>query len=188
MKSTALICGILFVCQQAFGAADVSLRGAGFTLHGGQPRVVILDATNAPPVTLTPQGDAVVTNFTRQTPGGPAAAQKFRWSDPRGFKLSWTLSQLEKLPGVTVQMTFENQSPKPVRLREFELLQAAPEEFTVTGAPQDWWLSTLDSHDSSVGGFNPSGDLAKEANRKFLDMLTLYTERGTKGLLMGASS
>ena len=96
------------------------------------------------------------------------------------------MSRLEKHPGTTVQMTFENHSAKPVQLREFQLVGSNESEIKVDGRPQDWWLSTLDSHDSSIGGFNPSSDLATETGRKFLDTMTLYTERGTKGLLLGA--
>ncbi len=166
---------------------EVSLQGNGFALIASNPQVVILEAKETPPITLGTREGADVKRSKRQTPGGPAAVTTFAWSDPRGFKYSWTLTRLENLPGVTVQMTFENNTSKPVHLREFVLLQNSSAGLTVTGDPKDWWMSTLDSHDSATGGFHPSGDLATLGERQFLDSMTLYTARGAKGLLMGAT-
>jgi len=166
---------------------EAFLQGNGFSLRASSPRVVILEGRETPPITLEPQGNPDVKTSRRQTPGGPAAATTLSWSDPRGFKYSWTLTRLENLPGVTVQMTFENRSTRPVQLREFVLLQSASDGLKVSGAPRDWWMSTLDSHDSATGGFHPSADLSAAGGREFLDSMTLYTERGTRGLLMGAA-
>ncbi len=176
-------------CSVAAAADDVlelKLRGAGLTFRGGQPQVVLFTNTEASPLMLTQQASAVVTEAERQTPAGPASASTFSWNDPRGFKFSWTISRLKQRPGVTVQMTFTNASKEPVQLREFGLLQAAPADFTVEGKAVDWFLSTLDSHDSAKGGFHPSAPLAPAGEHDFLDTMTLYTDVGARGLFMGA--
>ena len=174
------------VADTAEDVVELKLRGAGVTFRGGLPQVVLLTNAEASPLTLTPPAAAVVTNATRQTPAGLASASTFSWNDSRGFKFSWTVSRLKQRPGVTVQMNFTNDSKEPVRLREFGLLRAEPADFTVEGEAADWFLSTLDSHDSAKGGFHPSAPLAPAGDHDFLDTMTLYTDAGGKGLFMGA--
>lgn len=183
-----LACGWseLSVAATANDGLEIKLRGASVTLRGGQPQVVMLAETGVSPWALTPQAPAIVTEAERQTPAGPASARTFTWSDSRGFKYCWTVSRLQQRLGVTVQMNFTNDSSESVRLREFDLLQADPADFTVEGRAADWFLSTLDSHDSAKGGFHPSALLAPGGEHDFLDTMTLYTENGAKGLLMGA--
>jgi|GEM_PF-636571 len=174
-----------FATETTEATSSVALRGDGCFFNASRPQVLIIDNTSQSTTALVPQSTFAVTNFDRQTPGGSAQAATYRWTDAHGYVVSWTLSRLERMPGVTLQMTFENHAAKAVRLREFQLCQS-PAAVKVEGKPGDWWLSTLDSHDSAVGGFNPSDDLATKTNRNFLDILTLYTECGTRGLLMGA--
>lgn len=165
---------------------EITIQGSGFSLAVSHPGVVILEAKDKPPVTLKPKGEPLVTHADRQTPAGLAKSTTFRWRDDGGYTFTWTISRLEKHPCTTVQMTFENHSVSPVQLREFQLIGSPESAIKVDGMPEEWWLSTLDSHDSSIGGFHPSSDLATETGRKFLDTMTLYTDRGSKGLLFGA--
>ncbi|MCB1130769.1 MAG: hypothetical protein KDN05_06535 [Verrucomicrobiae bacterium] len=148
------------VAAEAGEKPELSLDGAGLAFRGGQPQVTLLLGAGAAPVVLTPLESVVVKESKRETPAGPASARTFAWSDPRGFQFSWTVSRLEKRPGVTVQMHFTNSSKQPVRLRDFGLLKTDAAGFSVEGKLADWFLSTLDSHDSVEGGFHPSATLA----------------------------
>ena len=175
------------VAATAEEVLELKLRGAGLTFRGGQPQMVLLNNAEASPLTLIPQAAAVVTKAVRQTPAGPASACTLAWSDWRGFNFSWTVSRLRQLPGVTVQMTFTNASKEPVRLREFQLCQASASVVKMEGKPEDWLVSKLDSYDFPEGGFlTPARSLAQTGEFKFVDALTLYTDHGRKGLLMGA--
>lgn len=165
---------------------EISLQGKGFSLTASRPQILILEGQETPPVSLVPQGTAAVKECVRQTPAGPAKATTYEWKDDRGYVFSRTISRLEKSTGITLQMSFENRSQRPVNLREFQLCQASGSGVKVAGKPADWFLSTLDSHNSAVGGFQPSGDLGKDGESKFLDTVTLYTENGAKGLILGA--
>ena len=191
--TTVSALSVAVLAMAAEPAFDVSLkdgslafRTADAAFQGGRPEVLILTGEAKQELLLEPQGKAEESVVARTTPMGPAKASTRRWNDPRGYTLSWTLSRLEQAPGFTLQMTFENHSQNAVRLREFHLCASPESRLKTEGKPGGWCLSTLDSHDSSVGGYNPSGDLATKADRKFLDTLTLYTENGSKGMLMGA--
>jgi hypothetical protein len=164
--------------------ATVSVKTGAVSFQGGLPGVEIMIGKDVQ--MLAPAGDGVESAADCQTPMGPAHARTWSWNDPRGYAYTWTVSQLANWPGYTMKMTFSNKSNAPVRLRKMVLFKSGQGAVQVTGDPSDWFLSTLDSHDSAQGGFNPSGDLATDAKRRFLDTLTLFTERGAKGLVVGA--
>ena len=162
----------------------ISFQTDAVRFQSGSPAVELLSGTV--PVNLAPSSQAELSQEECQTPMGPAHAQTWKWQDPRGYAFTWTLSRLALSPGFTVRMTFSNQSRGTVRLRNLVLCKRQPDALRVTGTTADWFLSTVDSHDSSSGGFNPSGYLSTNAKRKFLDTMSLYTARGTQGLLFGA--
>ena len=137
-------------------------------------------------VNLTPVGTGVESRQDCQTPMGPGNARTWTWQDSRGYTFTWTVTRLAQWPGYTVKMTFANQSKETVRLQKFVLCQADSGSLRLDGSAGDWLMSTVDAHDSSKGGTHPSGDLATDAHREFLDTLTLFTERGAKGLVLGA--
>ncbi len=167
-------------------AAGATLQGAGFRFQSGSPGVLIVTEKDGPPVALVPQGEPVVSDENCQTPAGPAAARTFRWEDARGYSVSWTLSRLENMAAVTMRMTFENRSGAPVNLREFQLCRSIGTAVGLDGKLDGWFVSTLDSHDSADGGFNPSAVLKAGAKHQYLDTMTLYRGVGIQGLLMGA--
>ena len=152
--------------------------------QSGQPAVELLVGTEV--VKLVPGSEKRITKTACQTPMGPAEAETWAWQDPRGFAFTWTVTRLHPWAGFTVKMTFSNQSKATVRLRKFVLCARHSDALRVSGAPADWFLSTVDSHDSAAGGFHRSGDLGTDARRDFLDTLTLFTARGAQGLVMGA--
>ena len=117
---------------------------------------------------------------------GPAAATTWTWNDHREIVFTRTISQLKEHPGFTVKMTLTNRSKKPIQLFFFTLCSSASGALTVEGKPSEWLLSTFDSHDSSGAGFHPSRNLEGEKKGDFLDYLMLNTDRGRKGLLVGA--
>ena len=165
--------------------AAVSFQTDAIQFQAGPPAVELQVGKDT--MKLSPSGVTSMTKEACQTPMGPAQAQTWKWQDPRGYAFTWTVTRLAHWQGFTVKMTFSNQSKATVRLRKFILCSQRPEAVRVTGKPADWHLSTVDPHDCSRGGFNPSGDLATEAKRSFLDTLTLYTGRGATGLVMGAA-
>ena len=72
-------------------------------------------------------------------PACPAKATTYEWKDDRGYVFSRTISRLEKSTGITLQMSFENRSQRPVNLREFQLCQASGSGVKVAGKPADWF-------------------------------------------------
>ena len=171
--------------QLAVANNAVSFQTPAVQFQSGPPAVELLAGKEV--VQLTPQGEASVSQETPQTPAGPALAQTWKWTDPRGYAFTWTITRLPQWSGFTVKMTFANQSKETVRLRKFLLSSQQSAALQVAGAPADWFLSTLDSHDSTGGGFHPSGDLKTNGRRNFLDTLTLFTGRGRTGLILGAA-
>lgn len=175
------------VAAAAETAGEFELSGSGLTLRGGQPGVIILDQPGGSPVALAPLGTAEVRQTGRATPAGPATARTLSWRDARGYEYSWTLSRLQPSAGVTVQMTFTNHSAQAVGLREFQLAQASASVAKTGGQPADWWVSRLDSYNFPEGGFiSPARSLAQNGEFKYVDALTLYTDYGRQGVLMGA--
>ena len=166
--------------------AEVQFTSPGIAFHGARPQAVLLTGPDAAPVTIEPQGQATQTTAARQTPMGPATATTWAWEDSRGYGLTWTVSKLQGRPGFTLQMSFANRSPQSVRLRELWLCGPGS-TLQTQGDGASWWLATPDSHDSSRGGFQPSGDLARAVKRKYLDTLTLYRQQGRQGIVMGAA-
>ena len=165
--------------------ATVSFKTDSFEFQSGLPSVeLLLGKDGNASLNLAASGTAVQSKDLCQTPMGPGEAQTWKWQDPRGYAFTWTITQLAQRPGFTVKMSFANQSTETVRLRNFALF-SQQSVLRVKGAPADWFLSTLDSHDSAGGGFRPSGNLAFGAKRNFRDTMTLFTERGAKGLLIG---
>lgn len=165
-------------------AATVAFKTDAIQFQSAPPAVELLVVKDT--LKLTPSGDAHVSNEDLQTPMGTSQAQTWQWQDPRGYAFTWTITRLAGWQGFTVKMTFSNQSKETVRLRKFVLCSQLPSALCVTGAPADWFFSTVDSHDSAGGGFHPSCNLATNGRRSFLDTLTLFTARGAKGLVMGA--
>jgi len=191
VKIVILVCLNITVClAQAelslpiIKDAAVSFQADAVRVQSGPPAVELLAGKDS--VKLMPSGDGSMSKEDCQTPMGPAQAQTWQWLDPRGYAFTWTVTRLAQWQGYTVKMTFSNRSKGTVRLRKMILCTQQSDALRVTGAPAGWFLSTLDSHDSASGGFHPSGDLATEARRNFLDTMTLFTERGAKGLVMGA--
>ena len=178
-----LLMGMTTVCAVE---STIVVEGSSCRFVGGEPQLTLVDSAQGTLTTWSPTGDPIVSEEDRATPAGPARATTQRWDDPRGYRVTWTVTRLRDRPAVTLQMSFENRTPAPVVLREFRLLGGASTVLRVDGAAKDWWLSTLDSHDSSVGGYNPSADLAKPQTLRFLDTLTLYTDLGRRGMLIGA--
>ena len=167
--------------------ATVSFQSNTLQFRSGPPAVQLaLGTSGTNSLELAPSGEGSVSKAECQTPMGPAEAQTWKWQDPRGYAFTWTVARLAKSPGFTMKMTFSNQSRETVRLRKMSLCTKGSGTLRVTGVPADWFLSTVDSHDSASGGMHPSGDLATDSARSFRDMLTLYSERGAKGLVMGA--
>ena len=164
--------------------AVIAFKSESIRFEGGSPCVELLQGGKS--LKLIPVGAGVESDTEVSTPMGPAHARAWAWHDPRGFSFTWTISRLTQWPGFTMKMTFTNESKEAIRLKRLVLCRSGVGAFHVDGNPGQWFLSTLDSHDSSAGGFNPSGDLATDAHRKFLDIVTLFTERGARGLVMGA--
>ena len=141
---------------------------------------------NKEKVKITPSGPPSLTRDTVTTPLGPAESTTWTWTDPRGISFSRTISRLKDHPGFTVRMTMTNGSKSPIQLDEFTLASLLPDGLSVEGNPSDWLLSTFDSHDSAGDGFHHSRNLGETAKGNFLDYITLYTDRGAKGLVAGA--
>ena len=161
----------------------ISLQTDAVQFQAGPPGVELLAAKDV--IQLARPGEGSVSKESCQTPMGPAQAQTWTWKDSRGYGFTRTVTRFDQWTGFTVKMTFTNQSKEPVRLRKFVLCSQQPDAVRVKGAPADWFLSTVDSRDQATGGFHRSGSLDANARRDFLDTMTLFTERGAKGLLMG---
>lgn len=171
-------------CRLEIQAGSVNFQTDSIQFQGGQPSVELMVGKN--PVKLTPVAAGMESKQDCQTPMGSANARTWTWHDARGYAFTWTITRLAQWPGYTVKMTFSNQSKETVRLQKFVLCQSESSLLRLEGAPGDWFMSTVDSHDSSKGGFHPSGNLATDTHREFLDTMTLFAQRGAKGLVMGA--
>ena len=161
----------------------ISFQTEALQFHSGPPAVEVMVGKQLVKLTPAEQSKSSVENS--QNPLGSAQAETWNWQDPRGFAFSRTVTRLTGRPGFTIKMTFTNQTKEPVNLRRFVLCEKTPDALTVAGTPADWLLSTPSSH--SDDGWHRSLDLSKDGHLKFLDILTLFSERGAKGLVMGAA-
>lgn len=160
--------------QVAFDAGDVRLAGGG-------PGASVLVGKDEWLLEYRPSGRAVRTVSTRQTPAGEAQDTSFRWDDPSGLGLTWTVSRLLHLPGFTLRAVFHNNTAQAVRLREIVLCHSAADDLRLIGSRAAWALGSLD--------YVPNMSLPAEASqevRKQADFATLYKDAGHRGVLMGA--
>lgn len=162
----------------------LSLTSDGISYQAGPPGLEVVLGKEM--VKIAPSGPPVVTRANETTPLGPAEATTLTWTDPSGITFSRTISRLEDHSGFSVRMTMTNGSKNSIQLDAFTLASLIPGGLSVEGNPSDWVLSTFDSHDSAGGGFHPSRNLGETAKGSFLDYITLFTDRGAKGLVAGA--
>lgn len=192
-RSAAVILPLLAIFSSAWGEgidatiadAKLSFSAPGVTYTGGTPDALLLEGEKEIPCTLRPQGEPVLTTGAKETPMGKAATQTFRWTDKRGYTLTWTMSKLETQPGFTLQTTFENGSAKPVRLRELGIARTQ-EKIAFAGQPADWWFSSRSLWDQSRSIFDPGRSLQHNGKSWFLDTLHMYADHSRTGLVMGA--
>ena len=162
------------------------LRSDGVNYQGGAPALdVVIGKQKA---RITPSGIPSITRGAETTTLGTAETTTWTWIDQSGVTFSRTISRFkdQEHPGFTVRMAMTNGSKSPIQLEGFTLSSLLPGDLSVEGNPSDWMLSTFDSHDSAGGGFHPSKNLSETAKGNFLDYITLYADRGSKGLMAGA--
>lgn len=162
-----------------FSSSDIAFQGAG-------PAVVVA-TENAKAISL-PLVDAGTPpqKSRRETPMGPAETVRHALQTNDGHKVAWTVSRLVNQPGFTLQMSFTNGGPQPLALRELVLCASSPGGLSITGDGSRWWMGTIGTQDQFHHRYLPAGDLAGDAVRDYLDFMTIYTDRGARGMVVGA--
>ena len=104
------------------------------------------------------------------------------WTDKtsEGYTISWTLSRLDRIPGLSLKMNFINGSSQSVTLKNFDLCATKSPALSVKAAPEKWFLSTLATRSNPGSGF-----LSQEGSKSFGDFLTLFYTQGGPGLFFG---
>lgn len=158
-------------------ADGLTCSSGGLSLRRGRPGVRVLLGPQEWLIDWHPWRGARREGAGRETPAGRSDEQQFAWTSTNGFTLTWRVSRLEHLPGLSLRAVFHNGSRDPVRLREFVLCDAA---LRVTGPHSRWWLGSL-NRTPSDGPLDDTGPI-----RTFADFATLYTADGTRGVTLGA--
>lgn len=155
----------------------LTFSSGDLSLCRGQPGVRVLLGRQEWLVDWHPWSGARRDGACRETPAGRADEKQFVWTSENGFTLTWQVSRLGQLPGFSLRAVFHNGSSEPVRLREFVLCDAT---LRITGPASRWWLGSL-NHSLSAGLLDDAGSV-----RTFADFATLYTDGGTRGIMLGA--
>lgn len=174
------------------------------------PEAVILAEGGKEAFPVKPSASRPATESMRQTFAGPAREFRWNWRDPDGHILIWRVGLLQNMEGIKLSASYYNGSELPVRLREFRLNGSGEETVVCRGDPSKWLLSTL-THEMRIGDMQevlpsinestkrmwegwklpvpdrlPEGERYNDGRwRIYRDFLTLYTEGGTKGMVMG---
>ena len=154
----------------------VSFRTDAVQTQIGPPAIELLLEKQI--VKLIPSEQTAVSAEHSETPLGPAEAKTWKWHDPRGFEYTRTVTRLTERQGFTVKMTFTNRTQSAVRLHTFILGNKIPEGLRGEGAPENWVLSSLAAK-------GRASNLATDGRLSSRDILTLFTQHGAKGLVMG---
>jgi alpha-galactosidase len=185
-----------------FDLADVHFRGGG-------PACTVLVGTKEKVVVVQLQGKTTEATRTRRTPVGRVSEHTWRGADTRGLGLAWTVGVLHSGAGFTMQATFYNNGPAPVRLRNITLCSPGTTSIGCDGDAQQWHLSSI-GMSSRIGslaevlpsvneqitemwkGFGlPAPALGTDERstdgrwRGFTDFMTLYRDDLAPGLVIG---
>jgi len=180
------------MCLIPLGALEVRSGSPGLEvdaqeldLRGMTPAISWTAADGTGPGSWSPTTAGVATDQQVMTPAGPARATTWQWDDPAaGWRLAWTLTRPASGTWATLRLAATNRS---TTARHLETLTVARGALHLRGEPAAWWTSTLDSHDSSKGGFQPAAPLtATGEERSYLDLLALARDGGRSALVVAA--
>ncbi|MFZ2657279.1 MAG: glycoside hydrolase family 36 protein [Victivallales bacterium] len=183
----------------------------GIKLRSASPAISILSVTEDMETILRPTGEFDAREWMMDTPAGQAHCRHLQWRSPEGCGMEWIVGELPSHSGLLLKARFHNGSIRPVRLKSFSLLQTDEHDFTVPDRAMDWCLmglfgardagqigEVLPSMNDKViemwKGFGmpipfelPKDEKANDGHwRRFRDFVTLYTDKGGKGLAMAA--
>jgi alpha-galactosidase len=194
LRRIALIVATVFVPFQMLRSDELQLDAAparlsfsvsGVTFRGSGPAVVLVENGKAVRLALNDAGTPPQ-SARRDTPMGPADTVRHILRSENGHGVAWTVSRLVNHPGFLLQSSFTNGGPQPLMLRELVLCASESGGFSVAGDGARWWMATIGTQDQFHHRYLPAGDLASNAVRNYLDFMTIYTDRGARGLVVGA--
>jgi hypothetical protein len=190
---------------------NLKFSSDGITIQGARPALLLLigserkDTFEWQPFGI-PQKESTA---IRMTPQGKAEDHIMIWTHKDGYQFEWIVSQLENKSGFTIRANFTNNSKESVILRDFYLLRTTDETVICDGNPSNWMLQGT-SYNRRFGNLKEllipysdidkkpgyvykgaergvTGEKASDAHwRSFVDAITLYTDDGRRGLVMGA--
>ena len=199
------------IFRPAIRPGRLTLAAEGVSIRGGAPGATVLVGAKEKELRLKPVGSPVESTGRRATPAGMGTTQTWQWTDPKsGLGLSWRVTRLDDLPGLTLQACLHNLTGEPVRLRNLVLCRTGKGGLSVQD-PAAWWMGCLNLsyRDGTLAQPLPSPneqrlrycEIAKQPPptdlptdkystdgrwRVFGDFLTLYTDSGRRGLTMAA--
>lgn len=198
------------IFRPAIRPGRLTLAAEGVSIRGGMPGATVLVGAKEKEIRLKPVGTPAESTGRRATPAGMGTVQTWQWTDPKsGLGLSWRVTRLDDLPGLTLQTCLHNLTGEPVRLRNLMLCRTGKGGLSVQD-PAAWWMGCLNLtyRDGTLAEQLPSVndqtrrncEMAKQPPptdlptneyntdgrwRVFGDFLTLYTDSGRRGLTMG---
>lgn len=194
------------ICVDATAAA-VNLDGSGIELSGGGGGATILVGDDERQETLQPTGTATVSESLDDSPLGPMRVHRLNRTLPGNITFTWRVGICEQRNGFTIQAAVCNGTDAPFRLKEFSLLTAA--SVKLDGDPAAWHLGGLNHEGGNLAETMPSrnerkrrecegwnqpvpDDLPQDEKstdgrwRRHTNVVTLYTDKGRRGLYAGA--
>ena len=147
----------------AFSPNSITISSDAFALHGGAPAASVRLGSQEQLLTVEPTG-APKRRVERVTsPLGPARRTTSRWVIPipathDRLVLSWSVTRLDRLPGLTLQCELYNGTGQELSLHDFTLLRAGTAANDAAVAPDAaapdggivcqgdaaaWWLGTV---------------------------------------------
>ncbi|MBM4142851.1 MAG: alpha-galactosidase [Lentisphaerae bacterium] len=190
--------------------ATVRIRTADFDFRGGGCAARILVGKEERREVLRPRGRATRAACRKKSPLGPLEVSSLCWEPKDGVALTWHFGMLLERRGFTLQAAVRNGGDAPFRLAEFTLLDSAATRLGVHGDPAAWHLGGIDHIGGSLAevlssrnerirrehegfGMPVPADLPRDEKatdghwRRHANVATLYTDRGARGLYMGAA-
>ena len=179
-----------------------------FSLTGARPGIELLIGKDETVLSWFPEEPTLLQKKKRVTPKGKAMDISMTWRHPDGYELTWSVCQLNDLPGFTLRSSFTNKSKESIRLKNFVLCKTSQDGIVCQGNPASWWLLPVMNFSRQAGNLAqvfPSKKRLKEQKvygydtisdndprnddghwRIFEDALTLYNETDRSGIAMGA--
>lgn len=168
----------------------LAVKSAAIALEATLPSVAVQYEDGGPTKRWQPNNAATVEIDLETTPLGRASVTSTTWTRENGERLVYEVLALEKHDGFVLRARYYNGTDQPVRLERFNMLDAQPGKFQLSGKPTDWTLSSNRLPTpcfETLETMQKRQQLAPESafQLRCEDAATFYTDAGTKGLLIG---